>query len=223
MDRLAYVVLPAWYGPQDNPPLPAVISPHGRNANGRSNAKYFGNLPAVGAFAVISPDGMGRRLGLECTPTRVRSTISPACPNWPRTALPWLRIDRRRIYALGSSMGGQETLMLVARRPRRLAGAVAMDSVTDLVRRYGQLPHGRCDESCLARWGRPYGRCPPERRCDVRWAVTPGRTQPPTRPGARLRTRVGSRSPRAPAPILVDETDAIVVDQAHQWPRSSTS
>ena len=55
-------------------------------------------------------------------------------------ALPWVQIDRTRIFALGSSMGGQETLLLVARHPHLLAGAAAMDSVTDMTRRYGQLP-----------------------------------------------------------------------------------
>src|SRR3954452_21068522 len=60
-DRLARVVLPAWYGPDHNPPLPLVISPHGRGATGLSNSKFFGNLPAVGGFAVICPHGMGRR------------------------------------------------------------------------------------------------------------------------------------------------------------------
>ncbi len=57
-------------------------------------------------------------------------------PDFATKALPWLRIDRSRIYALGSSMGGQETLLLVARHPDLLAGAAAMDSVTDLARRY---------------------------------------------------------------------------------------
>ena len=33
-------------------------------------------------------------------------------------------------------MGGQETLLLVGRRARLLAGAVAFDSVTDFFRRY---------------------------------------------------------------------------------------
>ena len=61
LSRLAYVVVPASYGPGNNPGLPVVISPHGRNANGLSNSKFFGNLPAVGQFAVISPDGMGRK------------------------------------------------------------------------------------------------------------------------------------------------------------------
>ena len=60
--RVAYVVLPAWYGPNAHPPLPVVISPHGRGANGRSNAQFFGRMPGIGGFALISPDGMGRRL-----------------------------------------------------------------------------------------------------------------------------------------------------------------
>ena len=56
-DRLAHVVLPAWYGPDNNPPLPVVISPHGRGANGLSNAAFFDRLPAVGRFAMITRTG----------------------------------------------------------------------------------------------------------------------------------------------------------------------
>jgi pimeloyl-ACP methyl ester carboxylesterase len=50
--------------------------------------------------------------------------------------LPWLKIDRSRFYALGGSMGGQETLLLVARYGKRLAGAAALDSATDMARRF---------------------------------------------------------------------------------------
>ena len=78
-------------------------------------------------------------------------------PELATQALTWLRLDRERVYALGSSMGGQETLMLVARHPELLAGAAAMDSVTDLTRRYHQLPGVPCDAKCLKRWGKPYG------------------------------------------------------------------
>jgi pimeloyl-ACP methyl ester carboxylesterase len=53
--------------------------------------------------------------------------------------LPWLRIDLEKIYVLGSSMGGQETLLLAGRYPKslsggtgRLAGAAAFDSTCDL-------------------------------------------------------------------------------------------
>jgi pimeloyl-ACP methyl ester carboxylesterase len=50
--------------------------------------------------------------------------------------MPWVQADRHRVYAVGSSMGGQETLLLVARYPRLLAGAAALDSDTDMRARY---------------------------------------------------------------------------------------
>lgn len=156
-DRLAVVLLPAWYGPKRNPPLPVVISPHGRNGTGSGNAKYWGALPTIGQFAVINPDGMGRRLALKSYAYKGQIDDLAKMPDFALQALPWLRIDRERIYALGSSMGGHETLMLVARHPDLLAGAAAMDSVTDLPRRYHQLPDVPCDRACLKRWGKPYG------------------------------------------------------------------
>ena len=63
--RSAYVVLPAWYGRRKHPRLPLVISPHGRGITGRANARLWGALPARGGFAVVSPDGQGRVLGLQ--------------------------------------------------------------------------------------------------------------------------------------------------------------
>ena len=158
MSRPAYVVLPAWYGPARNPALPVVISPHGRGGNGLANARFWGDLPARGAFAVISPDGMGRRLAALSYGYEGQIDDLARMPDVASEALPWLRIDRSRIYALGTSMGGQETLLLVVRHPRLLAGAVAMDSVTDLARRYHQLPGVPCNAACVRRWGAPFGR-----------------------------------------------------------------
>lgn len=60
-------------------------------------------------------------------------------PSILRGARPWLGIDPQRIYAVGGSMGGQETLLLVGRHPQLLAGAVAFDSVTDFFRRYSDF------------------------------------------------------------------------------------
>jgi poly(3-hydroxybutyrate) depolymerase len=157
-ERLAHVVLPAWYGPENNPPVPLVISPHGRGGDGKGNAKFWGDLPAVGRFAVINPDGMGRRFERFSYGYAGQIEDLARMPDVAAKALPWLRIDRSRMFALGTSMGGQETLLLVARHPRLLAGAVAMDSVTDLARRYYQLPGIPCNESCVERWGEPYGR-----------------------------------------------------------------
>ena len=155
--RLAAIVLPAWYGPDNNPALPVVLSPHGRGATGRSNAAFFDRLPAVGRFAVISPDGMGQRLRNFSYGAPGQIDDLARMPELATRALPWLRFDHTRTYALGSSMGGQETLLLVARHPELLAGAAALDSVTDLARRYEQMPALPCSSSCLARWGTPYG------------------------------------------------------------------
>jgi pimeloyl-ACP methyl ester carboxylesterase len=214
-DRLAYVVLPAWYGPENNPPLPVVISPHGRGATGLSNAAFFDRLPAVGRFAVISPDGMGQRLKNFSYGAPGQIDDLARMPAFAAAALPWLRLDSTRIYALGSSMGGQETLLLVARHPELLAGAAALDSVTDLARRHAQLPQLPCAQSCVERWGKPYGAVlqstlarevggsPQEAQDD--YAARSGLSQ--------ARTIAGSG---VPLQIWWSTEDRIVWDQEHQ-------
>jgi poly(3-hydroxybutyrate) depolymerase len=137
--RHAEVLLPSWYTRHNNPPVPLVISPHGRGGQGSSNAKFWGTLPTTGGFAVVNPDGMGRRLDRISYGYRGQIDDLARMPAIVSRALPWVRVDRERIFALGSSMGGQETLLLVARHPTLLAGAAAMDSVTNMARRYGQL------------------------------------------------------------------------------------
>lgn len=154
----AYVILPASYGPgHRNPPLPLVISPHGRGVTGKTNAGYWGTLPGRGRFAVVNPDGYGRRFQRYSWGYPKHIDDLARMPEIVTHALPWLRIDRSRIYALGSSMGGQETLLLASRYPQLLAGAVAMDSVTDMALRYAHLPATGCNRRCLARLGEPKG------------------------------------------------------------------
>jgi poly(3-hydroxybutyrate) depolymerase len=157
--REATVLLPAGYGPDSNPPLPLVISPHGRGANDRSNSKFWGNLPTVGRFAVVNPDGMGRRLKAFSYGFAGQIDDLARMPDIVAKALAWVRIDRSRIYALGSSMGGQETLLLVARHPHLLAGAAAMDSVTDLGLRYTQALEIPTSPVFVRRWGAPNSVC----------------------------------------------------------------
>jgi pimeloyl-ACP methyl ester carboxylesterase len=155
----AYVILPASYGPgHANPPLPLVIAPHGRGVTGKTNAGYWGSLPGLGRFAVVNPDGYGRRLQRYSWGYPKQIDDLARMPQVVTRALPWLRIDRSRIYALGSSMGGQETLLLAGRYPHLLAGAVAMDSVTDMALRYAHLPQTACNRRCLQRLGEPMGR-----------------------------------------------------------------
>lgn len=143
--RTAYVVVPRWYSPKRNPPLPLVISPHGRGIEARDNLHFWGGLPAFGPFVVISPEGQGRVLTRYSWGWKGQIDDLARMPRILAQALPWLRIDRQRIYAAGSSMGGQETLLLVARHPRLLHGAAALDSDTDMRARYyafPQLPGG---------------------------------------------------------------------------------
>jgi poly(3-hydroxybutyrate) depolymerase len=64
LPRKAYVILPSWYGPERDPPIPLVISPHGRGVGARINVRRWGSLPARGGFAVINPEGQGRMLTL---------------------------------------------------------------------------------------------------------------------------------------------------------------
>ena len=202
--RWAVVVVPAQYGPQDPPPrLPLVISPHGRGVWARTNARLWGDLPARGGFAVICPGGMGRRLPLHSWGWRGQIDDLARIPSILRAARPWLRIDTRRVFAVGGSMGGQETLLLLAQHPRLLAGAVAFDSVTDFYLRYGQ-----------------FGRIPRGRMLQALARIEVGGT-PRTNPDGYLR-----RSPMhrirevadsgVPLQLWWSDADEIVVDQATQ-------
>jgi len=134
--RPAYVVLPAWYGPRDHPPIPLVISPHGRGVDARANVRLWGDLPARGPFAVVNPEGQGRELELYSWGDPGQIHDLAAMPQIVEHALPWLRIDPHRIYAFGGSMGGQEVLLLVAHHPHLLAGAASFDAPVDLAERY---------------------------------------------------------------------------------------
>jgi dipeptidyl aminopeptidase/acylaminoacyl peptidase len=138
--RPAIVLVPDQFGPQrPSPPLPLIISPHGRGVSAAPNSRLWGNLPDRGGFVVVCPGGQGRRLPLHSWGYRGQITDLSKMPEIVRRTLPWLRVDRRRVYALGSSMGGQETLLLLGQHPRLLAGAVAMDSVTNFYRRYHEF------------------------------------------------------------------------------------
>ena len=61
----------------------------------------------------------------------------------------WVHIDRTRLYAIGGSMGAQETLLLVGRYPHLLAGAVAVDGPADFALQYRNFARYACDAACL--------------------------------------------------------------------------
>ena len=134
--RQAVLVLPKWYGPKTHPVIPLVISPHGRGGTAAANARLWGGLPAFGPFAVVSPQGQGRRLTAYSWGWRGQIDDLARMPAIVERALPWLHVDHKRIYAVGSSMGGQETLLLAALHPKLLTAAAPLDSATDMAARY---------------------------------------------------------------------------------------
>lgn len=139
--RPAWLFLPAGYHGQR---VPLVISPHGRGVDESDNALFWGDLPGEGGFALIDPAGEGRRLHWYSwgAPGQIADLA-----RMPSIARAWgVNVDTRRIYAIGGSMGGQETLLLLARYPHLLAGAAAFDPATDMARRYrdfAALKNGR--------------------------------------------------------------------------------
>ncbi len=139
--RPAWLVLPAGYRGE---PIPLVISPHGRGVTALADALAWGELPGEGDFAVVCPAGEGRRLHLYSWGAPGQIADLARMPAIVRAR--GVRVDRRRIYAVGGSMGGQEVLLLVARYPHLLAGAAVFDPATDMARRYrdfAALPDGR--------------------------------------------------------------------------------
>jgi poly(3-hydroxybutyrate) depolymerase len=134
--RQAVLVLPRWYGTKVHPPIPLVISAHGRGGTAQGNAKLWGGLPAFGPFAVVNPEGQGRRLVSYSWGWRGQIDDLARMPAILEQKLPWFHVDRTRVYAIGSSMGGQETLLLAALHPKLLTAAAPLDSATDMSARY---------------------------------------------------------------------------------------
>jgi poly(3-hydroxybutyrate) depolymerase len=156
--RRAYVIVPAAYRP--GTPIPLVISPHGRGVGARTNVRRWGDLPARGDFAVVNPEGQGRALTIFSwgDPGEIRDLAR--MPDIVEAALPWLRVDREGVYAFGGSMGGQETLLLLARYPKLLAGAAAFDAPTNMAARYRDFQYQPLGTSLQALARREIGGTP---------------------------------------------------------------
>jgi pimeloyl-ACP methyl ester carboxylesterase len=138
-DRMV-VSMPAWYGPGRDPALPLVISPHSRGATALENARRWGDVPGRFGLLVLSPQLHGRVIPRRSFAWPPDVAELGRLPVIARRLIPYLRYDRSRVYALGHSMGGQEALMLLARRPGLLAAVVAADPVTNFLRRWYQFP-----------------------------------------------------------------------------------
>jgi poly(3-hydroxybutyrate) depolymerase len=201
--RRAYVLVPRWYGPRDDPRLPLIISPHGRGEGAIENVGIWGALPALGAFAVVNPEGQGRELELYSWGDPGEIDDLGRMPQIVTQALPWLRIDPRRVYAFGGSMGGQEALLLVARHPHLLAGAAAFDAPTNMALRYRDFR--------LLRDGRELQRLA---RDEIGGTPSSDAVAYRSRSPLDLVRRIAFSG--VPLQLWWSRSDRIVVDQAHQ-------
>ena len=216
--RNAYVVLPSWYGPKRHPRIPLVISPHGRGVTGRANVRLWGSLPAQGGFAVVSPDGEGRVLALQSWGAAGQIEDLARMPRIVELTLPWLKIDPHKIYAVGGSMGAQESLLLLARHPHLLAGVAAFDAVTDFALQYREFPRLGCDRRCLTQLkGKLGDMLQGMARREV--GGTPWRTPLAWRRRSPITYVRRIATSHVPLQLWWSAKDAIVLDQARQSKR----
>ena len=156
--RAAYVVLPDWYGPGNNPPLPLIISPHGRGVSAEENVDRWGNLPTLGSVRSRESGGTGPQVQALLLGLR-RSDRGPrpdaADPSAARFR--GCESNRRASTRSARAWAARRRLLLAARHPRLLAGAAAFDPVTDMARRYRDFARLPCNRGCLRKWGDPLG------------------------------------------------------------------
>jgi poly(3-hydroxybutyrate) depolymerase len=147
----AAVITPEDVGPQHAPELPLIICPHGRGVRPIDVPAMWQDLPARGRFAVICPESYGRKLTRISWGWHRQIDDLVRMPTVARETLPWLRLAPGRVFCLGGSMGGQETLLLVARNPDWLKGAAAFDSPCDMTLRYYDFPASGKGSTAAAR------------------------------------------------------------------------
>jgi pimeloyl-ACP methyl ester carboxylesterase len=122
-----------------NQPLPLVIAIHGRGGDPAHTCGFWGDLAGYAHVVVACPQGQGNVLERYSWGAPGQIDDLARMPALVQKVVPQLTIDRSRIFAVGASMGGMETLLLIGRHPGLLRAAVAIDPVTDLAQRYWQL------------------------------------------------------------------------------------
>lgn len=111
-------------------PLPLVIVPHAAGYTAKFTSGYWKYIPDQYNVYAIFPFGHGRRLDLYSLGWKGQLEDLVSLPELPSRA--GYQIDMGRIYVVGISMGGLESLLLAARYPDVLAGVATFNAVVDL-------------------------------------------------------------------------------------------
>jgi hypothetical protein len=139
-ERCATVLLPLDYVPGDDAEsLPCIIQSPGRKATPAVAASTWRDLPSTRHFMVIVADQAGRRDPLNSWGVAGQIHDLVRMPHIVEQALPGVHVDPERQYAVGVSMGGQETLLALAFHPEHWAAVLCVDGVADLAARYREF------------------------------------------------------------------------------------
>lgn len=110
--------------------LPLVIVPHAAFFSAEKTADYWHDLPAKRGVIAVFPFGHGRKR--EILSLGWRAQISDLASMPYHLEKLGYAVDRSRIFSVGISMGGMESLLLAAFHPEMLAGVFTFNAVTDL-------------------------------------------------------------------------------------------
>ena len=133
-------MLPLDYAPGNNEALPCIVQPHGREATPLGPASRWRDLPTTERFMVICPDSAGRRDPYNSWAVAGQLQDIAEIVGVVESSIPWVHVDHQRLYLVGISMGGQETLCTIARYPDLFAAGLCVDGNANLAARYRELP-----------------------------------------------------------------------------------
>jgi len=141
--RESVLLLPADYSPDGTESLPCIVLAHPRGGNPYATAAIWGDLPTRLRFAVLCAGSAGRRATVDSWAYSGQLQDLMDLPDLVTQTMPWVQLDRDRLYVAGVSMGGTEALCLLALNPDRIAAAASFDGVADLAAYYYHVPLSR--------------------------------------------------------------------------------
>ena len=120
----ALVVVPAWYRKAGRPPLPLVISSHGRGGPAQAPVRRWRDLEARDGFILVAPSGQGRRIATYSFAAAGQLSDLMRMPQLVHRAFPSIRSGGAGLRSRVEH-GAMEALMLAARYPDRIAACLS--------------------------------------------------------------------------------------------------